>query len=57
MPKDVAVVWYIDGQKTGEGEKFTVKEARESFTIQVKMVDSLLELGALYTGNFWMYEK
>ena len=23
----------------------------------IKMVDSLLELGALYTGNFWMYEK
>ena len=39
MPKDVAVVWYIDGQKSGEGEKFTVKEAKEAFTVQAKIVD------------------
>ncbi len=39
MPMDAAVVWYIDGQKSGEGEKFTVKEARESFTVQAKIVD------------------
>ena len=39
MPKDVAVVWYIDGQKFGEGEEFTVKEAKEAFTVQAKIVD------------------
>ena len=39
MPKDVAVVWCIDGQKSGEGEKFTVKEAKEAFTVQAKIVD------------------
>jgi hypothetical protein len=39
MPKDAAVVWYIDGQKSGEGEKFIAKEAREAFTVQAKIVD------------------
>lgn len=39
MPKNAAVVWYIDGQKSGEGEMFTVKEAKEAFTVQAKIVD------------------
>ena len=39
IPKDSTVVWYIDGQKSGEGEKFTVKEAKEAFTVQAKTVD------------------
>ncbi len=39
IPKDSTVVWYIDGQKSGEGERFIVKEAREAFTVQAKIVD------------------
>ena len=39
MPKDAAVIWYMDGQKSGEGEKFTVKETKEAFTVQAKIVD------------------
>ncbi|MCR5150857.1 MAG: hypothetical protein K6B52_06490 [Clostridiales bacterium] len=39
MPKGATIVWYLNGQKSGEGEKFTVKEARESFTVQAKIVD------------------
>ncbi|MCR5523490.1 MAG: InlB B-repeat-containing protein [Clostridia bacterium] len=39
MPKDATIVWYLNGQKSGEGEKLTVKEVRESFNIQAKIVD------------------
>ena len=39
MPKDATVVWYKDGQKAGEGDKFTVKEAKEAFTVQTKVAD------------------
>ncbi len=39
MPKDASVVWYKDGQKAGEGEKITIKEARDAFTIQAKVAD------------------
>lgn len=39
MPKDATVVWYKDGQKVGEGDKFTVKEAKEAFTVQAKIID------------------
>ena len=39
MPEGARVVWYINGQKSGEGEMFTVKEAKEAFTVQAKIVD------------------
>ena len=39
MPTGATIVWYINGQKSGEGEMFTVKEAKEAFTVQAKIVD------------------
>jgi hypothetical protein len=39
IPEGAALIWYKDGQKSGEGEKFTVKEAKEAFTVQAKIVD------------------
>ena len=39
LPKGATIVWYLNGQITGEGEKLTVKEVRESFNIQAKIVD------------------
>ncbi len=38
-PDEVTVVWYKDGQRAGEGEKFTVKDAKEAFTVQAKIID------------------
>ena len=39
MPEGTTIIWYKDGQRAGTGEKFTVKEAREAFTVQAKIVD------------------
>ena len=39
MPEGARVVWYKDGQRARTGESFTVKEAKEAFTVQAKIVD------------------
>lgn len=39
IPKEATVVWYKDGQRAGTGENFTVKEAKEAFTVQAKIED------------------
>ena len=39
MPTGATIVWYKDGQRAGTGEKFTVKEAKEAFTVQAKIFD------------------
>ena len=39
MPEGAKIVWYKDSQRAGTGEKFTVTDAREAFTVQAKIVD------------------
>ena len=39
MPEGATIIWYKDGQRAGTGEKFTVTDAREAFTVQAKIVD------------------
>ena len=39
MPDNASIQWYIDGEKAGEGEQITVEKAKETFTVQAKVVD------------------
>ena len=39
MPDNSSIHWYIDGEKAGEGEQITVEKAKETFTVQAKVVD------------------
>ena len=39
IPEGARVVWYKDGQRVAEGEKYTVKEATEAFNVQVRLID------------------
>lgn len=41
LPDEVSIVWYKDGKKTGIGEKYTVKDVRDAFNIQAKIVDEI----------------
>ncbi len=39
MPDNATIYWYIDGEKAGEGERFTVDKATDAFSVQAKVID------------------
>ena len=38
-PEGASIHWFIDGKDSGEGESYTVKKAKKTFTVQVKLMD------------------
>lgn len=39
VPKNAAIVWFINGEETKYGDKITIENAIESFTVQAKIID------------------
>ena len=38
-PEGASIHWFRDGKDSGAGESFTVKKAKKTFTVQVKLLD------------------
>lgn len=40
MPDNATIYWYIDGEKAGEGGRFTIEKATDAFNVQAKVIDA-----------------